>query len=485
MLFTIVLARLIGPEDFGIVAQALVYIGIVSLLLDQGFSSALIQRDVVDPGMPGVVASVNLLVGGALTALTIAIAPAWALFMRTPELAVVLAVFAPSLLVRAAAVTPRAMLIREMDFRKLGIADITAAAAGGVAGVTVAAAGGSYWAVVVQIVGTDIVLLSTLLMFGAGWWPNLRFALLRKIAAFSGRSFVAGLLMNSLSRNIDNLLVGRFQGPEALAFYGLAYRLLLLPVQLALSTVGTVLFPAFSRLADDLTAVRAEVVRTTRAVAAGALPVMVLFAAAAPQLVQIIFGHDWAPAIPIIEILAVAGAIQAIYQSTTIPLVLGLGRDKLNLRYAWLTTIVATLGIVAGLPFGPFGVAAGYTAATVLLVPVEWLIRRHLVGLSIREQVASLVPAVHIAAWMGAGYLLVAALIPRHELVVLAGGTTLALAVGLVVLRVVHPGMFIELSYLAKRIIGRGDGPAGDPETATFDRSVNDGHAEHGDIEAR
>ncbi len=464
-LFTIILARLVGPEDFGIVAQALVYIGIVGLLVDQGFSSALIQRKVVEPGMPGVVVSVNLAVGAALTAVTIAIAPFWASFMRTPELTLVLIVFAPSLLLRAAAVTPRAMLIREMDFKKIGIADILAAVAGGVLGVIAAAGGGGYWAVVAQVVATDIVLLLTLLVFGAGWRPNLHFHLLREIAAFSGRAFAAGLLMNSLSRNIDNLLVGRFQGAQALAFYGLAYRLLLLPVQLALSTVATVLFPAFSRLADQLDALRAEVGRTTRAVAAGALPVMALIAAAAPQLVEIVFGHEWAPAIPIVQVLALAGALQAIYQSSTTPLVLGLGRDKLNLKYAWLTTIVAVVGIVAGLPFGPFGVAAGYTVATVVLVPIEWAIRRHLVGLSIREQIASLLPALHVSLWMAGAYLVVAVLIPGREPVVLGVGVLIALLVGAALLRIAHPSMLAELTYMVKRIMGR------DNETGGEDRS--------------
>ena len=83
---------------------------------------------------------------------------------------------------------------------------------------------------------------------------------------------------------------------------------------------------------------------------------------------------------------------------------LGLGQAKLNLRFAWLTTIVATVGIVAGLPFGPFGVAVGYAAATALLTPVEWLLRRHLLGLSIREQIATLPPGAHIAIWMSGAY---------------------------------------------------------------------------------
>lgn len=453
--FTIVLARLVGPDDFGVVAQALVYIGIISLLLDQGFSSALIQRKDIDRDMPGVVASVNLAVGVALTALTIGIAPFWASFMRTPELTTILIVFAPSLILRAAAVTPRAMLIRTMDFRTIGIADILSALAGGILGLIVAATGGGYWSVVAQVVGTDVVLLLILLAFGAGWRPNLHVRQLRVIAGFSGRAFAAGLLMNSVSRNIDNLLVGRFQGPEALAFYGLAYRLLLLPVQLALSTVATVLFPMFSRIADDRAALRAELARTTRAVATVALPAMAMIAAAAPQLVAIIFGAQWTPAIPIVQILALAGVLQAIYQSSSSPLILGLGRDKLNLRYAWVTTIVATVGIVAGLPYGPFGVALGYTVATAALVPVEWLIRRHLIGVSLREQIVTLLPALHIAAWMAAAYLAIAVAIPQREALVLVLGLAAALAVGALVLRIAHRTLLSELVHMVRRLTGR------------------------------
>lgn len=464
--FTIVLARLVGPDDFGIAAQAMVYIGIASLLLDQGFSSALIQRQQIEPEMPGVIVSVNLAVGAALTALTIAIAPLWASFMRTPQLMLVLVVFAPSLLLRAAGITPRAMLIRRMDFRTIGIADIVAAMSGGTLGVIVAVAGGSYWSVVVQVVSTDVVYLLVLLALGPSWRPNLHFRLLREIAAFSGRAFAAGVLINSVSRNIDNLLVGRFQGPQALAFYGLAYRLLLLPVQLALTTVATVLFPAFARLAHDLTALGAEMARTTRVVAALSLPVMALVAAAAPQLVAVIFGPQWEPAIPIVQVLAIAGALQAIYQSSTAPLVLGLGHAKLNLRYAWLTTVVATVGIVAGLPFGPFGVAVGYTAATGLLVPVEWLIRRHLLGMTLRGQIASLMPAAHVAIWAAAVYLLIATTIPHHELIVLILGTVLAGCAAAAVLRLAHRPLLAELVHMANRIAGRG-GPPQEPPSQT------------------
>ncbi|MER7007420.1 lipopolysaccharide biosynthesis protein [Dactylosporangium sp. NPDC000555] len=455
VLFTVVLARMIGPENFGIVAQAVVYIGVVGLLLDQGFSSALIQRPQIERDMPGAVVTVNLGVGLLLTVVTFAIAPAWAAFMSTPQLTLVLVVLAPTLFIRALAVTPRAMLLRDMEFRKIGIADISSAAIGGLLGVICAALGASYWALVVQIVSTDLVLAIIMLLVGAGRWPNLHMHRLREIAGFSWRAFAAGILINSVSRNVDNVLVGKVQGPEQLAFYGLAYRLLLLPVQLASTTIGAVLFPAFSRLANNLPALRAETDRATRALATLILPAMALVAAAAPQIVVLVFGDQWKPAVPIVQVLAMAGAFQAVYSASTVSLVLGLGHAALNLRLAWLTTLVSTAAIVAGLPFGAIGVAIGYTVATFLLVPVEWLIRRRLINMSMGSQVASLAPGVHVSIWMAAAYLAVAYGFAGHGLLALALGVPAAAAVGLVVLRLVHRALLAELIHMGGRLVGR------------------------------
>ena len=456
IIFTILLARIVGPEAFGIVAQGIVYIGIVGLLLDQGFSSALIQRRHVEPDMPGAVVSANLISGVVLTVLTVAVAPAWAAFMGTPELALVLALLAPTLLLRAACVTPRTMLQRDMRFRTIGTVDVSAAFAGGVLGVTAAVLGASYWALVVQIITTDAVMLLMLVLAGAGIAPNRQLGRLREIMAFSWRAFTAGVLVTSVSRNIDNLLVGKYQGPAALAFYSLAYRLLLLPVQLLSVTVGGVLFPAFSRRADDLEAIRSELTRVTRTLAALVLPAMALVAAAAPQLLAILFGEAWDPAVPIVQVLAMVGAVQAIYQPSTVPVVLGLGHAGLNLRYAVLTTAVSTAGIVAGLPFGPLGVAVGYAAATVALVPVEWFIRRRVLRMTMRSQARILVPGLHVAVWVALTYTAVAASVGDHDFAALAAGTLLAAAVGLGVMRVVHRSQLGELVELANRVFRPG-----------------------------
>ena len=455
LVFTVLLARIVGPEAFGIVAQAIVYVGVVGLLLDQGFSSALIQRRRLEDDLPGAVVTVNLLVGAVLSLVTFAVAPLWAGFMSTPQLALVLAVLAPGLLIRAVAITPRALLLREMAFRKIGIADVGSALVGGILGVVVAVLGGSYWALVVQILTTDAVLAALLLLLGAGCRPNRRLGVLREIAGFSGRAFGAGLLVNSVSRNIDSLLVGRFLGPEPLAFYGLANRLLLLPVRLVSTTIGSVLFPAFSRLVDNHAALRTELARATRVIAVLALPAMALVSASAPQLILVLFGQAWHPAVPIVQVLAMAGALQTIYQPTTTPLVLGLGHARLNLRYAWLSTFVFTVGIVGGLPFGAFGVAVGFTIAATMLVPVEWLIRRRLLEITLRSQAATLWPGVHVASWTAGVYLLIAIMVPGHALAVLMLGAPAAVLVGVGVLRAAHRAQLTELLHLGYRLTGR------------------------------
>ena len=386
--------------------------------------------------------------------MTLALAPAWAAFMNTPELAAVLTVLAPSLLLRAGCVTPRALLLRRMAFRRVGIADITAATVGGSLGVTAALLGAGYWALVVQLISTDAVLLVMYVALGAGTWPNLRISTLRDVVAFSVRAFAAGIV-TSIARNVDNLLVGKFQGPEALAFYGLGYRLLLFPVQLLSATIGGVLFPAFSRLADELDAVRLELSRVTRALASIVLPAMALVAAAAPQVVVLVFGDDWDPAVRIVQVLAIAGAFQAIYEPSTVPLVLGLGHAKLNLRYAMLTTTVAVIGISVGVPFSPLAVAVGYTTATLALLPVEWIIRRRLLAMSVVSQVRALVPGVHAGLWMAASYTLVAVVVGGHDLWALTVGAPAAVAIGLLVLRIAHRAEFSELVHILRRILGR------------------------------
>jgi O-antigen/teichoic acid export membrane protein len=455
---TVLIARLLGTEEFGIAAQAMAYMGIVSILVDQGFGAALVQRKHLEPEVPGATVTVNLVIGAALTVTTIAIASRWAAFMHNPALTLVLIVLSSTLLLGSAYVTPRAILVRNMQFRKINFVEMISLLCSGILGVAVAIIWVTYWAVVVQMVVGSIVRLLAYFFSGAGVLPNLKLRKLRPLMAFSMRTFLGMVGTGSISKNVDNVLIGRFQGPDALALYSLAYRLLLVPHQLISYSMFGFLFPAFSRLADDVPALNWQLVRMTRVLATLMLPALALVAAAAPQLVSIVFGSDWERAVPVVRVLTFACAAQAIYGAGTYALGLGVGRSKLLLRYSLVTSTGTTVGIIAGLPFGPLGVAVGYSAATGLLLPVEWLIRRHILGQSVGGQIALLLPGCHVAIWVAATYLLVAKLIPHHDLAVAAMGFLLATLAGAAVLRLAHRRRMVELIFITGRMMGRDSG---------------------------
>ena len=232
-LFTIIIARLVGPQDFGIVAQAMVYVGIVALLVDQGFSSALIQRKHVRPEMPGVVVSVNIGVGTLLDVVDDRDRTAVGFVHAHPGTTPRAHRSSPSLVIRSVGITARGMLMRDMDFRTIGIADTASTIVGGAPGGRCARRRRLLVSCRPDSAPPTLCTKRRRPRSARAGGRTCSSGCFGKSPAVSARAFAAGVLINSVSRNIDNLLIGRFQGPQALAFTGLAYRLLLLPVQLA------------------------------------------------------------------------------------------------------------------------------------------------------------------------------------------------------------------------------------------------------------
>lgn len=459
-IFTVLLARLLGPHEYGVAAQATVVIAIVCIVVDQGLSAALIQRPSVSPEMPGATVSINVAIGTLLTVATAAISPLWAAFMNTPVLGPMLAVLSVELVIRSAAITPRAMLIRSMQFRTIAIVDTLGVISGGALGLVAALIWQNAWAVVIQLIGTDMVGLLAMILLGVAYKPNLHLRPVLELFGFSWRASATGVLLNSVATNVDNALIGWRWGPVALANYALAYRLLMLPVGLATATVGPVLLSAFSRMTDDIATAGAQMTRTVRALATVSIPAMALIAVAAPQLIAVFFGPQWRSAVPIIQVLTLAGAVQTVYKCSTASLLLGFGKAAFALRYALLVTIVTTMGIVAGLPFGVFGVAVGLSSATGLLVPIEWIIRKRVLDISVRTQIASLLPAVHGGVWVAAVYLGAVRVVPSGGVGLLVVGTTLSAAAGVTVVRVCHRSLYDELSQIGRHLGGRATGVA-------------------------
>lgn len=458
----LVLARLLGPSSYGVVSAATVYVTFTTLLLDQGLAAALVQRPVLSRRAPGAVASANLLCAAVLGGTTWAVAPLLAHFFHSESLTEPVRALGLGLLVKAAAITPRAMSQRALDFRTIGLADIAGGVVGALAGISSAVLGAGVWAMVVQVLSTDLVIAVLLLARVRQTLPNRHLDELRTILPFSLRIFASNGLA-FLSRNLDNILVGRLLGVTALSFYSMAYRVLVIPVQMIGQTTNRVTFPLLSRSAQDRERLARDVARITELLAFVTVPAMGLAAVAAPELVGIALGPRWAATAPVLMILSIAGARETVF-TVTQSLMRATGAGRLILRYEILASVVQLSGIVIGLQFGLVGVALGITSAGFLLSPVLLLIQRRLCGLRIRSQLRRLAVPTHAALWAAGSFLLLRE-VGWGQIPTLAVGSFCYVAVGAAVLRLVHPAATRRASASVTTILRRT--PAPTPSSTT------------------
>ncbi|MCZ4501142.1 MAG: lipopolysaccharide biosynthesis protein, partial [Marmoricola sp.] len=359
--FALVLARLLGPDAYGLVAQATIYITLTTLLLDQGIAAALMSERAVHRPVLGAAITLNMLLAVVLGGLTVGIAPGVAGFFGEPNLTPVLSVLGIGLLFKGAAIVPRMMLGRSLNFKAIALCDLTGAIAGGVLGISLAIGGADYWSLVGQNLAMDVVAAILYIAFAHPPAPNLQVRLIRPLLGFSSRVFGSNLLSYAAG-NSDSILIGRYLGASALATYDVAYRFLRLPVDMTSQILSRVLFPLVAGKMHRGEAVAPIVFRSVRGVSYLTFPLMALVGAAAPQLVAVVLGSEWTAAVPILVVFALSGARQSITTINT-PVMLGLGQAGAQLRFSIIAAVIQVSAIGLGLQWGALGVAVSYTVA--------------------------------------------------------------------------------------------------------------------------
>jgi PST family polysaccharide transporter len=389
--FSVLLARLLGPESFGIIGQATIYLTLSSVLLDVGLASALIQRKEIDRDLIGTATSLNLIAVSALVVATQVTAGLWAAFFSTAELETVLRVLSIDFVLSGIAVVPMALLTRRLDFRTLAIAEVVSTVVGGVLGVAAALGGAEYWSLVVQTLARDLVFAA--IVIAAVGRPFLGWSrrALRAILGFSSRVFGSQAL-NFLNQNADNTLVAWRLGATALANYALSYRVLLLPVQVLSQTANRIVFPVLSRLNDDPPKQARHYLTASASLSLAVTPLMVLVALGAPRGVPLVFGPEWEAAIVPMQILALASILRAVL-SVGGGVVLARGRADWALRWSIVTTALLIGGFAVGLQWGINGVAWSYLLVGFPLAVTQVLLIRRLIPYTFVGYLAAMAPA--------------------------------------------------------------------------------------------
>ncbi len=360
MISTVVLARLLKPEDFGLVAMVSVIILLIAMWTDLGLSNATVQRSEITHAQVSMLFWVNCALSLGAAIFVAILAPVIAGFYHEPRLIRVTLALSPILALTGLTVQHRALLRRQMRFKVITMIDCVAMAFGIAAGIAMAWLDFGYWSLVGVRVGSSAATFA-LVWTQCDWRPGAfkRRVGARPMLAFGG-NLTAFALLNYFTRNFDNILIGRVLGSSALGIYSKGYGLLQLPISQISIPMAAVLLPALSRLQDRPSEYAKLLLRTVGAMALISVPVVAFSFFLARDIVLVLLGHQWLPVVPIFQLLAPAAAAGGIALAPSW-ICQSLGRTRRQLHYALISAPVCVIGFLLGIKWGINGVAASFS----------------------------------------------------------------------------------------------------------------------------
>ncbi|HEY5051682.1 MAG TPA: lipopolysaccharide biosynthesis protein [Acidothermaceae bacterium] len=358
----VVLARLLTPADFGIVAMVTAIVGVADIMRDFGLSSAAIQAKFLNNAERTNLFWVNVGIGCAGALVILLCTPLISRLYGQHHLAPIIFSLAWILIVSGVNTQFNAELSRSLRFKALAFADIGAQALGIAAAITVAALGGGYWAIVVQQIVVAVMTL-TFNMAVCRWRPGLprRSVSITRFFRFGGGVFGTQLIAYA-TKNIDNVAVGAYWGAGPLGLYSRAYQLLMTPLSQINAPLTRVALPVLSRVQED-DVVFARYLKKAQLVGCYlTATVFAMCAALATPLVAVLFGPKWHGVAPIFALLAIGGVFRSISQ-ISYWIFLSRGKTAQQFKQYLVTRPIMIAIILGGLPWGPKGVAVGASIA--------------------------------------------------------------------------------------------------------------------------
>ncbi len=363
-----VLARILGPSAYGVVALAMPFILFANMIADAGLGNALVR---VQAPSRALQSTVFWLSAGMCAALALVIGlAAWpaGVVLHEPRLAPVLWALSPILLISGSLSVANAAIMRERRFGVFALSDtVSAAVASGIA-IGAALAGLGAWSLVIQQL-TLWTIKGAWIQIAARFLPSFecRPSLARPYIAF-GLNAAASNVADFFAKTAPQVIVGAFLGVAAVGRYALAFQLVRVPDAVISGPIYLAAFTAVARLGDDHVAIQALTRRALRGVAMGLLPVFAGLALVADLAVQLMLGPKWTAAAPVMAVLCPAGFLLC-YYSIVSAVLMGVGRADLQLRLTLLGGAAMGGGALLGARFGDVWVGVGLSAGAILVGP--------------------------------------------------------------------------------------------------------------------
>jgi PST family polysaccharide transporter len=361
----VVLARLLAPQDFGLLAMVTAVMGFLAMFKDAGLPTATLQRATIDEHQVSALFWINAALSLVLAILVAAISGPVAWFYGDARLQSIMLVLGVSFVFMGLEAQHAALLRRRMRFGALAWSRTLAQASGTAAAVAAAWAGFGYWALVVRGLVTPLVSMLAVWM-AMPWLPGAPWKArgARSLVQFGGY-VTAFSAVNHLGRNLDDILIGRFFGGAALGLYSKAYALLLMPINMINGPISGVALPALCRLRDDPARLRHYYARALTMVVTLSMPVVTCLAALTTPFVAVVLGERWTEVGELFRILAIP-AFVGTFNVASGWVFVAMGRVREQLIAGTVNSSVNAVAIVIGLSWGVEGVAWALATTSIL-----------------------------------------------------------------------------------------------------------------------
>ena len=449
-IISIILARLLAPEEFGLVAMLAVFMAIAQAFVGGGFGAALIHKADTGHVDECSVFYFNILVGFLAAGVLCLAAPGIAAFYKRPILVPLTRALSLNLIINSFGIIQSTLLTKRLDFKAQMKISLMAAFFSGLIGVSMAYRGYGVWSLVAQSLSSTF--LQTLLLWVFfPWRPVWAFSVasLRGMFPFGSKLLCASVIA-TLFDNMYQLVIGKVFSAADLGFYQRAKGFQQLPVDNITSSVWRVTFPVFSSVKDDKARLKRGVRKALTTMAMVNFPLMIGLAIVAKPLVHVLLTDKWAPCVPYLQLLCMAGLLYPLH-AININVLTSQGRTDLNLRIAILKDFLRVALLAVTFRFGIAAIIYGQIAQSVLCYFVNTYYTAVLIRYSVWEQILDLSPYLGTAGVMGVGVCALQYVITGNAALLLAAqvGTGLLLFTALCCL--FRPQPFVELWQMLRQ----------------------------------
>lgn len=396
---SIILARILAPEYYGLIALVTVITSILNVFVDSGLGNALIQKKGADDLDFSSVFYFNLLFCILLYLLLFFLAPLIARFYNNIQLTQVIRVLGITLIISGIKNVQQAYVSKNLIFRKFFFATITGTVFAAIIGIIMAKKGFGVWALIAQQL-TNSFIDTCILWIIVPWKPKLLFSLSRLKLLFNfGWKLLIASLLNAIYLDIRQLVIGRVYTPSDLAFYNRGQTF---PQFIGLNvnnSIDSVLFPVMSEVQNDVERIKDMTRRAIKTSSYIMWPLLLGLAGVSRNIIVLILTNKWTPCIPYLILACFCFGLEPL-QTANLNAIKALGRSDITLRLEIIKKTISTSIIFISMPFGVFAIAIGSAVYTVIASICNSYPNRNLLNYSYIEQIKDIFPSFFVALIM-------------------------------------------------------------------------------------